>query len=84
MTKSLGDMTPLELAREACARRAEADGATHTAAGYRMGRYDEGGVLPWTLYGVEIAMEVMEAVMVRMAEETVARMFGGQPGEPTQ
>lgn len=50
-------MNALEIARESLARQSEADGANHTAKGYREGRYDNEGLMPAVLRGVELALE---------------------------
>lgn len=54
-------MTPLQIAREALARQAEADGAPHTAACYRDGRYDEGGIMPAALAAATLALKHAES-----------------------
>ena len=50
------DGNALIIAREACARRAEADDATHTASMYRTGRWDEESNLQTCLMGVRAAL----------------------------
>lgn len=50
-------MNPREIARESLARESEREGAKHTAQLYREGKYDEGGIMPAVLRGVELALE---------------------------
>lgn len=64
-------MNALEIARESLARHADADGATHTAKGYRDGRYDEEGLMPAVLRGVELALEEAAKIAVRNQDAAV-------------
>lgn len=57
-------MTPLEIAREALARQSEKEGAPHTAACYREGRYDQGGIMPAALAAAELALKHVQSEVV--------------------
>jgi hypothetical protein len=50
-------MNSRQIARESLARESEREGAKHTAQLYREGKYDEGGLMPAVLRGVELALE---------------------------
>jgi hypothetical protein len=50
-------MNALQIARESLARQSDSEGAKNTAVCYREGRYDEGGLMPAVLRGVELALE---------------------------
>lgn len=68
-------MTALEIAREALARQAEANDAPHTAACYRDGRYDDGGIMPAALAAAELALEQDERKIGELAVLAAEYLF---------
>jgi hypothetical protein len=68
-------MDALEIARESLARQAEADGAKHTAAGYRAGRYDEEGLTPAARRAAELALEQNERGIGELAVLAAEYLF---------
>lgn len=68
-------MNAVEIAREAMARRSEADDAPHTAKGYRDGLYDQGGLMPAAIAVAELALEQNERAIGELAVLSAEYLF---------